>query len=181
MPACLIFSHIVGYRCCGCACRIRLIWSHGCGSRSVILFNSSVIFLPLRKKAGSGSDSVTETRIRSPTGISLIQNTVGIYIRPGTPGITTHSCVWVLKLFNPGGGLIDNSWACIFNRPLSRLYLTFISKIVLLQMGAEAASWLSQAAGLTAAQLELLAPYAASMLARPLAASNLYLDRPKVS
>jgi hypothetical protein len=52
--------------------------------------------------------------------------------------------------------------------------------LVLLQMGAEAASWLSQAAGLTAAQLELLAPYAASMLARPLAASTHYLDRPRV-
>ncbi len=52
--------------------------------------------------------------------------------------------------------------------------------LVLLQMGAEAASWLSQPAGMTAAQLELLAPYAASMLARPLAASTLYLDRPRV-
>jgi hypothetical protein len=47
-------------------------------------------------------------------------------------------------------------------------------------MGAEAASWLSQAAGLTAAQLEFLAPYPASLLARPLASSTLYLDRPRV-
>ncbi len=37
---------------------------------------------------------------------------------------------------------------------------TCISRIVLLQMGAEAASWLSQVAGLKAAQLELLVPYA---------------------
>ena len=46
-------------------------------------------------------------------------------------------------------------------------------------MCGEAASSLGQVGGLTAGQLELLSPHAASMLARPLATSA-YLDPAKV-
>ncbi len=52
--------------------------------------------------------------------------------------------------------------------------------MLLLQMCPEAADSLGQLMKLTAGQLELLPPYTASMLTRPLAASA-YLDPPRVS